>query len=187
MTTASRDKVNGFYCAAVVLVAIALTRPIAESGVNDDWSYTKTALDLAQTGQLRYNGWAAAMVGAQAFWGAAFIKIFGFSFLATRLSTVPLAAGCALLLYALHRRAQLSPALSLFGTLTVTLSPLFIPHAVTFMTEVPAFFLLLLSVFCYVQAVEQKERNASPRELNRSVTTQGLLWLVGATLTGLLA
>ena len=66
MNAASRDRVNGFYCAAVVLVAIALTRPLGESGVNDDWSYTKTALDLAQSGQLRYNGWAAAMVMAAA-------------------------------------------------------------------------------------------------------------------------
>src|SRR5438874_2478909 len=139
MNTASRDRINGFYCAAVVLVAIAFTPPLGESGVNDDWSYTKTALDLAQSGQLRYNGWAAAMIGAQAYWGATFIKLFGFSFLATRLSTVPLAAGCALLLYALHRRAQLSAHLSVFGTLTITLSPLFIPCAVSFMTEIPSF------------------------------------------------
>lgn len=187
MSGGKGDRRNGFYCVIVLLVAVALTRPYGESGVNDDWSYTKTALDLAQTGQLRYNGWAAAMVGAQAFWGAAFIKIFGFSFLATRLSTVPLAAGCVLLLYALHRRAQLSPALSVFGTLTVTLSPLFIPHAVTFMTEVPAFFLLLLSIFCYVQATDQKELVVASTDLNRSSGQHVFLWLVGATIAGLLA
>lgn len=188
MNTASRDRVNGFYCAAVVLVAIAFTRPLGESGVNDDWSYIKTALDLAQSGQLRYNGWAAAMVGAQAYWGAAFIKLFGFSFLVTRLSTAPVAAGCALLLYALHRRAQLSAHLSIFGTLTITLSPLFIPHAASFMTEVPAFFLLLLSIFGYVRVAEILEGQGRETSHSKPATTRRLfLWLVGATVSGLLA
>jgi hypothetical protein len=187
MNTAKRDRRNGFYCAVILLIAAALTRPYGESGVNDDWSYTKTALDLAQTGQLRYNGWAAAMLGAQAYWGAAFIKVFGFSFLVTRLSTLPLAAGCALLLYALHRRAQLSAALSIFGTLTVTLSPLFVPHAVTFMTEVPAFFLLLLSIFYYARAIDEKEREDTPSDPNRSTRPRLIIWLLAATISGLLA
>lgn len=187
MNRANTDRRYSFYCAAILLAAVALTRPYGESGVNDDWSYTRTALELAQTGELRYNGWAAALLGAQAYWGAAFIKIFGFSFLVTRLSTVPLAVGCALLLYALHRRAHLSAALSIFGTLTVTLSPLFIPHAVTFMTEVPAFFLLLLSIFCYVRAIDQKEQADTRSDLNRSATGYVFLWLVAATIFGLLA
>jgi hypothetical protein len=186
MNAANRDRFNALFCGAVVLLAIALTWPFVESGVNDDWSYTKTALDLAQTGQLRYNGWAAAMVGAQAYWGALFIKLFGFSFLTTRMSTAPLAAGCALLLYALHRRTGLSGHLSIFGTLTVTLSPVFIPHAASFMTEVPGMFLFLLSVFGYVRAVE-------PRDLrNQDGSTGGIgainyKWLVAATIAGLLA
>ena len=187
MTHAKGERRNALCCAAVLLLAICLTRPYGESGVNDDWSYTKTALDLAQTGHLRYNGWAAAMLGAQAYWGAAFIKIFGFSFLITRLSTIPLALGCALLLYALHRRAQLSPALSIFGTLTLTLSPLFIPHAVTFMTEVPAFFLLLLSIFCYVRTIDETSGVATPIDSNQSARSSTFVWLVGATISGLLA
>ncbi len=183
MNTASRDSVNGFYCAAAVLVAIALTRPIAESGVNDDWSYAKTALDLAQSGQLRYNGWAAAMVGAQAYWGAAFIKLFGFSFLVTRLSTAPLAAGCALLLYTLHRRAQLSAHLSIFGTLTITLSPVFIPHAASFMTEVPSFFLFLASLYSFARAAEMLRDQPGDSTSGRRF----VLWLLSAIISGLLA
>ena len=183
MNIASRDKVNGFYCAAAVLVAIALTGPIAESGVNDDWSYTKTAFDLARTGHLCYNGWAAAMVGAQAYWGAAFIKLFGFSFLVTRLSIAPLAAGCALLLYALHRRAHLSPHLSIFGTLTITLSPLFIPHAASFMTEVPSFFLFLASLYSFARAAEMLRDQPGDSASRRRF----VLWLLSAITLGLLA
>ncbi|MFL6519788.1 MAG: hypothetical protein ACJ8NS_06170 [Chthoniobacterales bacterium] len=174
-------------CAALILAAIACTRPFAESGFNDDWSYTKTALDLAQTGKLRYNGWAAAMVGAQAYWGAAFIKLFGFSFLTTRLSTAPLAAGCAALLYALHRRASLPPILSIFGTLIITLSPLFIPHAASFMTEVPAFFLLLVSLYGYTRSCEILDDGS--QDVGHSVADHRRLvgWLSFATVSGLLA
>lgn len=137
------DLMGTTICVVLTLVAIALTIPIAECGVNDDWSYTKTAFDLAQTGRLVYNGWAAAMLGAQAYWGALFVKLFGYSFLSVRLSTAPLAAGCAALLYSLHRRADLPPRIAVFGTLTITLSPLFVPWAASFMTDVPSLFFFL--------------------------------------------
>ena len=186
MNAARRDAFHGCCCAGIVLFAIALTWPFVESGVNDDWSYTKTALDLAQTGHLRYNGWAAAMVGAQAYWGALFIKLFGFSFFITRLSTAPLAAGCATLLYFLHRRAQLSPELSVFAALTLTLSPVFIPHAASFMTEVPGLFLFLLSMFAYTRALELFE--ARDDESRRQPARRSFYgWIVGATIAGLLA
>ena len=148
------DRRYAWLCAGIVLAAIALTVPIAESGVNDDWSYTKTAFDLAQTGHLLYNGWGGAMLGAQAYWGALFVKLFGCSFLAVRLSVAPLAAGCAALLYVLHRRASLPPSLALFGALTIVLSPVFIPNAASFMTEVPALFLFLLSLYGYVRLAD---------------------------------
>lgn len=185
---ASQDTRNRWICAALILVAIACTRPFVESGVNDDWSYTKTALDLAETGHLRYNGWAAAMVGAQAYWGAAFIKLFGFSFLTTRASTAPLGAGCAIFLYSLHRRASLPPVLSIFGTLVVALSPLFIPHAASFMTEVPGFFLLLVSLYGYTRSCEILDNEESRNENERGGGPPHLVaWLFFATISGLLA
>lgn len=148
------DRRYAWFCAGIVIAAIALTVPIAECGVNDDWSYTKTVLDLTQTGRLLYNGWGGAMLGAQAYWGALFVKLFGFSFLTVRLSVAPLAAGCAALLYVLHRRAGLSPSLAFFGTLTITLSPVFIPNAASFMTEIPALFLFLASIYGYVRLAD---------------------------------
>jgi hypothetical protein len=175
----SPDRRNTWLCAGIVLAALALTIPIAESGVNDDWSYTKTAFDLAQTGHLLYNGWGGAMLGAQAYWGALFIKLFGCSFLAVRLSVAPLAAGCAALLYVLHRRAGLPPRLALFGTLTIALSPVFIPNAVSFMTEIPALFLFLVSLYSYV-------RVADVLDTAESSTASLLGWLLLGVSAGLL-
>ncbi len=150
----SADRRYAWLCAGAVLAAIALSIPIAESGVNDDWSYTRTALDLAQTGHLRYNGWSVALLGAQAYWGALFIKLFGFSFLAVRLSVAPLAGACEALLYVLHRRAGLPAGLAIFGALAVALSPIFIPNAASFMTEIPALFLFLASIYGYVRVAD---------------------------------
>ena len=122
--------------AACVLGSI----PILEMGVNDDWSYAWTARAFATTGHLAYNGWVGAVVGVQAIWAGLLIGVFGFSFTLVRLSTLPFAAGCAMLLYRLSRYAGLDPPFALFGTATVTLSPLFIPLSASFMTDVPGFF-----------------------------------------------
>ena len=178
----STDRRYAWLCAGVVLAAIALTVPIADSAVNDDWSFTKTALDLAQTGHLLYNGWATPMLGAQACWGALFIKLFGFSFLAVRLSVAPLAAGCAALLYVLHRRASLPPGLALFGALTITLSPVFIPNAASFMTDIPALFLFLASIYGYVRVADVLDAPELP------ATGRNRLWewLLFGLLAGLL-
>jgi hypothetical protein len=181
-----RDLRYSLLCALLVLGAMALTIPVAECGVNDDWSYTKTALDLAQTGHLIYNGWAAATLGAQAYWGALFIKLFGFSFLAVRLSTAPLAVGCAVLLYALHRRANLPPGLAVFGTLTIVLSPVFVPNAVSFMTEIPAFFLLLASAYGYVRVAGVLDHASDNAEASAAWQNQFWGWLLFALLAGLL-
>jgi hypothetical protein len=181
-----RDLPYSLLCALLVLGAAALTIPVAESGVNDDWSYTKTALDLAQTGQLIYNGWAAAALGAQAYWGALFIKLFGFSFLAVRLSTAPLAVGCAVLLYALHRRASLPPGLALFGTLTIALSPAFILNAVTFMTDIPALFFLLASAYGYVRVAGVLDRVSDNAGASAAWPSRFWGWLLFALVAGML-
>jgi hypothetical protein len=181
-----RDLQYTVLCALLVLGVIALTVPVAESGVNDDWSYTRTALDLAQTGHLVYNGWSAAMLGAQAYWGAIFIRLFGFSFFIVRLSTAPLAAGCAVLLYVLHRRASLPPGLAIFGTLTIALSPVFMLNAVSFMTEIPALFLLLASAYGYVRVAGVLDDAGDQAGPFASWRSRFWGWLLFALLAGLL-
>jgi hypothetical protein len=108
------------------------------------------------------------------------IRLFGFSFDLLRLSTLPFAAGSGILLYALKRRAGLSPPLSLFGTLTLMLSPVFVPLAASFMTDVPGFFFLLLALYGYARAgvaVTAGQQNKQKAKIG---------WLLLATLAGLL-
>jgi hypothetical protein len=75
-----------------------IARAHANMGVCDDGPYIAMAQTLSSTGRLVYNGWPAAMLGWQIYLGAAFIKMFGFSFTVVRMSTLIVAMILAFLL-----------------------------------------------------------------------------------------
>src|SRR5438270_12137274 len=85
-------------CMLALLLGVLIAHPVAETGVSDDWSYIWSAKVLAETGHLTYNGWATAMLGWQVYIGALFIKLFGFSFTATRASVMIVSLLCAALI-----------------------------------------------------------------------------------------
>ena len=163
---------NAILCALLSGVSVLAVNPVLEMGVNDDWSYTFSALQLALTGRLTYNGWSEPIIGAQACWAALWIKVFGFSFTLVRWSALPFAVGSAWLLYLLGRRAGLKASLALLGTLTIVLSPLFIPLAASFMTDVPAFFFLVACAYGGLRSLE----STAPRHC--------LAWLALAAVAG---
>jgi hypothetical protein len=124
-----------------------LIHPVLEQGISDDWSYTRSAQVLAATGHIVYNGWATAMLGWQLYLGALFIRIFGFSFTAVRLSTLLVACATAWLVQRSFVLSGLTEKLATFGTLTLVLSPLLVPLAFTFMTDVPGLFVIALCLY----------------------------------------
>lgn len=138
---------NGILCSLLVFVCVFATYPVAEMGLMDDWSYIHTALVFAQTGHVVYNGWATAMLGWTIPWGALFIRLFGFSFTTVRLSTLPLALGSAFLFHASLRRFGVNPRNAVIGTLTLGLSPLFVPLAASYMTDVAGLLCILLCLY----------------------------------------
>lgn len=144
---------NGLICACVFAVGLWAAHPVAEMGFIDDWSYIKTAQVFAQTGHLVYNGWATAMLGWQVPWGALFIKLFGFSFTVVRLSILPVAMATIALFHAILVRFGVNPQNAVLGTLTFALSPIFMPLAASFMTEVPGMFAIVLCLYLCQRAV----------------------------------
>lgn len=143
-------------------------------GLIDDFSYVRTALLFAQTGHFVYNGWTTAMLGAQILWAAPFIKLLGYSFFATRVSTIVMAVLTVWLTHAVLCRAGLDRWHAVFGTLTVGFSPLFVAMSVTFMTDISGLFAIIAGVYCCLRALE-------------SSTTRGILiWFVGAVVASLL-
>ncbi len=158
MTAVRSDAKNSLLCALACVAAVLLTWPQAGMSFNDDWSFAFTVKRLAETGHITYNGWSSPSVIAQSWWGLLWITPFGFSFDALRLSTIPLAAGSTAMAYLLARRAGLIVSASVLVALSLALSPLFLPLATSFMSDVPGLFCILLSVYALVRAVESPSR-----------------------------
>ena len=148
---------EGLACGCVVVGAICLARPYAEMGFIDDWSYMKTAVEYARTGHFVYNGWATAMLGWQIPWGALFLRLFGYSFTAARLSMLPVDLLSIWLFYSILVRFGIERRNAAFGSLTLGLSPLFIPLGASYMTDVPGLFVILLCLYLCLRAVDAED------------------------------
>lgn len=144
---------NGLICCLIFAACYWVAWPIAEMGFDDDWSYIKSAQVFAQTGHFVYNGWAAAMLGWQIPWGALFIRILGFSFTAVKLSMFPIAIATLLLFHTIQTRFGIKSRNAIIGTLTLGLSPMFMPLAASYMTDVSGLFIVLLCLYCCQRAV----------------------------------
>jgi hypothetical protein len=130
-------------------------------GIEDDFSYIWTARVMADTGRFHYNGWATAMLGWQIYLGALFIKFFGFSFTVVRASIVVVGMATAALLQRLYLRMGLTPWNATLATLTIVLSPLFLPLAASFMTDVPGLFVILICLYGCIRAVQATSDRAA--------------------------
>ncbi len=174
----ARDLASCALSALLVLAAVLATNPILDMGTNDDWSYAFGALKFAQSGKLVYCGWSRPFLGLQAVWGAAAIHLFGFSFTVLRLSLLPFAMGSAVLVFLLARKVGLKTGPALFGTLTFSLSPLYVPLAASFMTEVPNLFFILLALLACIAALQ----SGSDRDCGAWIAIAALAGIDGGTI-----
>lgn len=156
-----QPRVSALLSPALLLICSAIIYPVAEIGINDDWSYIKSAEVLAQTGHITYNGWATAMLGWQLLVGAAFAKLFGASFTAVRMGTLLVALATSFLVHRVFCRAGLTTANATFGALVFTLSPLFIPLALSFMSDIYGLFAIVLCMYPCLRAIEADSDRAS--------------------------
>ena len=141
-------------CVVVVAIATILVWPFANIGYGDDTAYAHVSLVLLRTGHLVYNGWESAFLIFHAYWGALIIRILGFSFVWLRLGTIPFSLAAVGLCYSLVRRAGLKPRQAVFVTLLFGLCPVYLPVAVSFMTDVPAIFFMFASLYSFARAEE---------------------------------
>jgi hypothetical protein len=139
--------------AALVLVTLLATRPLAGVPLNDDFSYARSTQALAEQGRIAYNGWGSPLLWPQLAYGALVITLFGFSYAALGATGVVLAGLCAAVMYLVARACDVSPLWSALATGALTLNPIFLGVAPTFMTDVPSLLLLLLSLLALVRAL----------------------------------
>ncbi len=164
---------NALLCALIVVAAVLITNPVAHMPFSDGFSYDKTALEFARTGHILYNGWATAMLGWLVPWGALFIKAFGFSFTTMRFSMLPIDAATVYLFHQILRRFGINSKNAVFGTLAYALSPIFMPSAASFMTDIPGMLVLFLCIYMCQRAVKAPSHRIA------------ILWLCCATLVNL--
>lgn len=157
MNSTSKSRLFALLCVPILLLCVFATYPVAEIGMNDEWSYVQSAEVLARTGHIVYNGWATAMLGWQLYIGALFARLFGPSFTSIRASTVLVGLATAYLIHRTLVRVGITPRNAVIGTLAVVLGPLFLPLTVSFMTDIGGLFFIALCLYACLRAVEATE------------------------------
>ena len=150
----ARYRTYAFICAFLLLACVLISRPVAEVGINDDFSYIRSAKLMAETGHIRYVGWASAMLGWMLPLGAVFIKLFGFSFTVVRAANTFVAVLTAFLIQRCLVRSGLNERNGTIVTLMLVLSPLYLPLAATFLTDIPGMAITLLCFYGCLRALQ---------------------------------
>ncbi|HVW60160.1 MAG TPA: glycosyltransferase family 39 protein [Puia sp.] len=149
----SRDGIAVMLLILLFLAAEIIINPIGEFPLNDDWSYTRSLESRYTTHHLHLAGFTSMPLIGQLAWGLLFCKIFGFSFTVLRLSTLALGLTGVLTSYFLIRQLSDSRELSFIGALIVLFNPVYLNLSNTFMTDVPFFSMLVLSMYCFARAL----------------------------------
>ncbi|MBN9385218.1 MAG: glycosyltransferase family 39 protein [Chitinophagaceae bacterium] len=154
----SKDGIAVMLLILLFLAAEIIINPIGEFPLNDDWSYTRSLKFLYTEHHLHLAGFTSMPLIGQLAWGLLFCKIFGFSFTILRLSTLVLGLAGVLTSYLLIRELSGSRELSFIGALIVLFNPVYLNLSNTFMTDVPFFSMLLLSMYCFVKVLRGHSR-----------------------------
>ncbi|BAC92185.1 glycosyltransferase family 39 protein [Gloeobacter violaceus] len=130
-----------------------LVNPVGNFPLNDDWAYAKAVQSILDQGDLQLTDWAPASQIAQVLWGSLFCLPGGFSFTALRLSTLVLAWVGAASTYALGRELGAGPPLALLGALLLTVNPIYVDLAFTFMTDVPFYAFCTPAIWLFIRGI----------------------------------
>lgn len=126
---------------------VVLAPPVGEFPIDDDWIYAQSVQQVLAEGRYHRSVWIDSAFLAQAWWGAALSRLFGFSHTTLRAGTLALGA-LALVAYLSLIRTALHPWLALALTLTLLFHPLFVHLAASFMTDVPFLTVTLAALWC---------------------------------------
>ncbi len=174
ISTAGRARISALFCSLTLVLAALSSRPFVEMGVNDDWSYIRSAFQLARTGHIVYFGWSEPILGWQLYWGALFLRLFGFSFSAPRFAILLVGAATTYFVHRILVRCGVGDFNATLGALTFALSPLFLPLAFSFMSDVAGLFAIVVCIDLCLRS-------------QQAATNRGaLLWLLFALIANLL-
>lgn len=138
--------------AAAFIGAIAIAHPRGNFPVNDDGLYALPTFEFARTGHFHMTMMSPSL-RAQIVWGSLFVKMFGETYMAVRLSSIVSAAICVAFLNALLALAPIPRIGRVIGTLAFAFYPIFFWSSCTFMTEAHFLCLTVIAVYCYARAL----------------------------------
>ena len=181
------DFINGALLLLGYLALIIFSRLYTIHPLDDDWSYIRAAETFYLTGQMKFTPWTSPSLVFQAFWGALFCQVLGFS--ANTLIVSTLASSCIgmVFFYLLLREAGWEPAISLCLCLLCMFNPFSFPLLFTFFTDHHFLSLMLAALFFYYRGARRESIRCLVlgsvfTALAILVRQQGLLLAAGAGL-----
>jgi hypothetical protein len=147
------DWFNITLLAIVWVLMVWMVNPIGDFPLNDDWAFGWAVKNLLETGRFEPSDWTSSNIISQVFFGALFCLVSGFSFTALRLSTVLLGLLGLFGTYGILREVS-RPKVSLLGAFTVGANPLYFSLSNSFMNDVPAFAVCILSIYFLIRGLK---------------------------------
>ena len=161
MSSARNLRLPALFCSAAVLLCELISHPYTSMGIADDGPYILIARHLAATGHIVYNGPTTPILGWQLYLAAAFIKLFGASFTAARMSTLLVAVAMAFFLQRSLVRSGITERNATIGTLALALSPLYLVLSATFMTDITGLFGIVICLYACLRALQASTSRAT--------------------------
>jgi hypothetical protein len=131
-------------------LAILIIWPRGNFPLNDDWDFAIATFNFARTGHFIFTKFTAVSLRAQVIWGALFVKMFGYTFEALRISTLVLSAATILVVRATLERMGVERNMRIFASAALLFHPIFLWSSCTYMTEVPFVFLSAVAMYFFV-------------------------------------
>lgn len=147
-------RVPALAAALFALAALALAPWSRDFPLNDDWIYSLPVKNLLEHGTLQLFDTLKTQV-LQIGWGWLWAKAFGFSLGALKMSTLCLGAASVWVFAKLLLKLKVEPRAAFLGAFCLAFNPLFFSLSVSFMTEIPYLFMLLLSVWFFAAEEER--------------------------------
>lgn len=136
-----------FILLAIFLICELIANPVGEFPLNDDWAYAQAVKILNNTFVLDFGPFPAMTLLTHIVWGSLFTKLFGFSFILLRISTLISALIGFIFLNNLVVKLGGSKTAGLVACLTLMLNPIFFNLSNTYMTDVNFNTLCILCIY----------------------------------------
>ena len=133
---------------------LLLIPPEHDYPIVDDWIYAGSVRNLLETGTFTLPTHSQASLVGLTYWGAAWSKVFGFSFTTLTYSTLVMALAGLLAFYGIARAVNVPPWGALLGTALLAFNPIFLHFSYSFMTDVPFLALVLIACYLYTKGVQ---------------------------------